>query len=116
MREIRKGGEKKIRRGEIIRMRIKISSRKRKKERKREFINIYIYIFYKECNRAVYFQTTATLRRAVESDLLNVSLIAKLRQLEHPRIDCSGLINEYQDIQTVEVIAPDGEPQEVDLT
>ena len=45
MREIRKGGEKKIRRGEIIRMRIKISSRKRKKERKREFINIYIYIY-----------------------------------------------------------------------
>ena len=45
-----------------------------------------------------------------------MSLIAKLRQLEHPRIDCSGLINEYQDIQTVEVIAPDGEPQEVDLT
>ena len=56
-----------------------------------------------------------SMRRAVESDLLNVSLIAKLRQLEHPWIYCSGLSNEYQDIQTVEVIAPDVEPQEADL-
>ena len=55
-----------------------------------------------ECNHTAYFQTMATLKRAIEKDLLNMSLIAKLCQLEHPRIDCSRLINKYPDIREVD--------------
>ena len=60
-----------------------------------------------DCNHAAYFQTTATLKRAIENDLLNVTLIAKLRQLERPRIDCNRLIIEYPDIREVEEVNPD---------
>ena len=59
------------------------------------------------CIHAAYFQTTATLKRAIENDLLNVSLIAKLRQLERPRIDCSRLAIEYPEIREIEEVVPD---------
>ena len=67
-----------------------------------------------DCNHEAYFQTTATLKRAIENDLLNVTLIAKLRQLERPRIDCSRLIMEYPDIREVEEVIPDEDRSVVD--
>ena len=70
---------------------------------------------HNNCTHAAYFQTTATLIRAIENDLLNVSLIAKLRQLERPRIDCSRLAIEYPDIREAEEVIHDEVRPAMDL-
>ena len=48
-------------------------------------------------DRSVYFQTTTDTQRVVENDLLDIDLLVRLRELRHPRIDCSAIKIAYPD-------------------
>ena len=50
-----------------------------------------------DVDRSIYFLTTASTQKAIESDLLDTNLIVRLRELRHPRIDCSALETAYPD-------------------
>ena len=53
------------------------------------------HVFNVDVDHSAYFPTTADTQKAIESDLLDIDLIVRLRELRHPGIDCRALESSY---------------------